>query len=91
MLFLFKNPDICFSKKRNPHASLVDFFQIYLIMGMNKNTVLAWATFIMILMGLVLIGLGAFRYDDVAGWGFASVGIGFFANAWVFNALKGRV
>ncbi|MGY8933928.1 MAG: CAL67264 family membrane protein [Flavobacteriales bacterium] len=60
-------------------------------MGMNKNTVLAWATFIMILMGFILIGLGAFRYDDVAGWGFASVGIGFFANAWVFNALKGRV
>ena len=52
-------------------------------MGMNKNTVLAWATFIMILMGLILIALGAFRYDDVAGWGFA--------NAWVFNALKGRV
>ncbi|MDN3725068.1 CAL67264 family membrane protein [Aequorivita sp. SDUM287046] len=60
-------------------------------MGMNKNTVLAWATFIMIVMGVILIGLGAFRYDDVAGWGFASVGIGFFANAWVFNALKGRV
>ena len=60
-------------------------------MTMNKNTVLAWATFIMIIMGFVLIGLGAFRYDDVAGWGFASVGIGFFANAWVFNALKGRV
>jgi len=60
-------------------------------MGMKKNTVLAWATFIMILMGLILIALGAFRYDDVAGWGFASVGIGFFANAWVFNALKGRV
>jgi len=60
-------------------------------MSINKNTVLAWATFIMIIMGFVLIGLGAFRYDDVAGWGFASVGIGFFANAWVFNALKGRV
>ena len=60
-------------------------------MSMNKNTVLAWATFIMIIMGFLLIGLGAFRYDDVAGWGFASVGIGFFANAWVFNALKGRV
>ena len=29
--------------------------------------------------------------DDVAGWGFAAVGIGFFAIAWVFNALKGRV
>jgi hypothetical protein len=58
---------------------------------MNKNTVLGWATFIMILMGLLLIGLGAFRYDDIAGYGFAAVGIGFFAIAWVFNALKGRV
>ena len=58
---------------------------------MNKNTVLGWATLIMVIMGFLLIGLGAFRYDDVAGWGFAAVGVGFFANAWVFNALKGRV
>jgi len=42
-------------------------------------------------MGIILIGLGAYRYADVAGWGFATVGIGFFAIAWVFNALKGRV
>jgi hypothetical protein len=42
---------------------------------MNKNTVLAWATFIMCFMGVLLIALGAFRYDDVAGWGFAAVGI----------------
>ena len=60
-------------------------------MAMNKNTVLAWATIIMILVGLGLISLGAFRYDDVAGWGFAAVGVGFFAIAWVFDALKGRV
>lgn len=60
-------------------------------MGMNKNTILGWATFIMVLMGFLLIGLGAFRYDDVAGWGFAAVGIGFFAIAWVFSSLKGRV
>lgn len=60
-------------------------------MGMNKNTILAWAAFIMVLMGLLLIGLGVFRYDDVAGWGFGAVGVGFFAIAWVFNALKGRV
>jgi hypothetical protein len=60
-------------------------------MGMNKNTVLGWATLIMILMGLLLILLGAFRYDDVAGWGFAAVGVGFWANAWVFSSLKGRV
>lgn len=58
---------------------------------MNKNTVLSWATFIMILVGLALIGLGVFRYNDIAGYGFAAVGVGFFANAWVFNALKGRV
>ncbi len=58
---------------------------------MNKNTVLGWATLIMIIMGLILIALGAFRYDDIAGWGFATVGIGFLANAWVFSSLKGRV
>tara|TARA_B110000902_G_C13939051_1_gene448951 strand:+ start:410 stop:592 length:183 start_codon:yes stop_codon:yes gene_type:complete len=60
-------------------------------MAMNKNTVLAWATYIMIFIGVSLIALGAIRYNKVAGWGFASVGIGFFAIAWVFNALKGRV
>ncbi|MCH8536110.1 MAG: CAL67264 family membrane protein [Flavobacteriaceae bacterium] len=58
---------------------------------MNKNTVLAWATLIMIIVGLGLIALGLFRYQEVAGWGFGAVGIGFLANAWVFNALKGRV
>ncbi|MEM7487285.1 MAG: CAL67264 family membrane protein [Bacteroidota bacterium] len=60
-------------------------------MVMNKNTVLAWATWIMIFVGVGMIALGAFKYDDIAGWGFAAVGIGFFAIAWVFNALKGRV
>jgi len=58
---------------------------------MNKNTVLGYATLIMIVVGLGLILLGAFRYNEIAGWGFAAVGIGFFAIAWVFNALKGRV
>jgi hypothetical protein len=58
---------------------------------MNKNTVLAWATGIMVIMGLIIMGLAIYRYDDVAGWGFAAVGVGFFANAWVFNALKGRM
>jgi hypothetical protein len=45
----------------------------------------------MIVVGVALIALGAFRYNEVAGYGFAAVGIGFFAIAWVFNALKGRV
>lgn len=58
---------------------------------MNKNTVLAWATFIMIIVGIGLIILGIIKYEDVAAIGFAAVGVGFFAIAWVFNALKGRV
>ena len=58
---------------------------------MNKNTVLAWATFIMILVGVLLVCLGIFKYNEIAGWGFVSVGVGFFAIDWVFNALKGRV
>ena len=58
---------------------------------MNKNKVLAWATGIMIIMGLLIMGLAIYKYDDVAGWGFAAVGVGFFANAGVFNALKGRM
>lgn len=58
---------------------------------MNKNTILGWATLIMILMGLLLIGLGLFKYRDVSAWGFAAVGVGFFAIAWVFSSLKGRV
>ncbi|WP_236688537.1 CAL67264 family membrane protein [Flavobacterium akiainvivens] len=58
---------------------------------MNKNTVLGWATLIMVIMGVLLVCLGAFKYDDVAGYGFGAVGIGFFSIAWVFNALKGRV
>ncbi|MDT0539548.1 MULTISPECIES: CAL67264 family membrane protein [Croceitalea] len=57
----------------------------------DKNTVLAWATIIMIFVGIGTIALGAFKYDEVAGYGFAAVGIGFLAVAWVFNALKGRV
>ena len=60
-------------------------------MSMNKNTVLAWATFIMIIVGLGLIALAAFKYREVAGYGLGAVGVGFFAIAWVFNALKGRV
>jgi hypothetical protein len=59
-------------------------------MGMNKNTVLGWATLIMIIMGFILIGLGIYRYADI-GWGFGAVGVGFLANAWVFSSLKGRL
>ncbi len=61
------------------------------MMGLNKNKILGYATVIMIIMGLILICLGIFKYSEISGWGFVTVGIGFLANAWVFNALKGRV
>ena len=60
-------------------------------MSLNKNSVLGYATLIMILFGLILIGLGIVRYEEVAGWGFATTGAGFLAIAWVFDSLKGRV
>jgi hypothetical protein len=58
---------------------------------MNKNTVLGWAALAMVVIALVLFALAAFKYNEVAGWGFGTVGVGFLAIAWVFNALKGRV
>ncbi len=60
-------------------------------MAMNKNTVLAYATLIMVIMGMLLVALAVFKYDEIAGYGFGAVGLGFFSIAWVFNALKGRV
>ncbi len=56
-----------------------------------KNKIFTIATFLMIFIGILLILLGVFLYQDVAGWGFGAVGVGFFAIAWVFNALKGRL
>lgn len=60
-------------------------------MSLNKNKILGYAALIMFIMGILLICLGAFKYRDISGYGFAAVGIGFLANAWVFSALKGRV
>ncbi|SHF87013.1 hypothetical protein SAMN05444483_10343 [Salegentibacter echinorum] len=59
-------------------------------MGMNKNTVFAWASFVMFIIGIAIILLGVLKYINYA-IGFSVVGIGFFAISWAFNALKGRV
>ena len=59
-------------------------------MRMNKNTVCAWASFAMFLIGTALMLLGVLKYRDHA-IGFSTIGIGFFAISWVFNALKGRI
>lgn len=59
-------------------------------MGMNKNTIFGWASFILFLIGTSLILLGVLKYPDYA-IGFSVAGIGFFAISWAFNALKGRI
>lgn len=62
----------------------------YLIKVMNKNSIFAWASFILFLIGSALILLGVFKYPEylveltLAGLGFITIG-------WAFNALKGRV
>ncbi|MCM4154579.1 CAL67264 family membrane protein [Gramella sp. AN32] len=59
-------------------------------MGMNKNTIFGWASFMMFIIGAALVLLGVLKYIEYA-IGFSTAGIGFFAISWVFNALKGRV
>lgn len=59
-------------------------------MGMNKNTICAWASFAMFIIGLALILLGILKYVDYA-IGFSVVGLGFFTMSWAFHSLKGRV
>jgi hypothetical protein len=51
-------------------------------MGMNKNTVLGWATFIMIVMGLLLISLGALNIETFL-VGVLQPWCWILANAWV--------
>ena len=62
----------------------------YLIISMNKNSIFAWASFILFIIGSSLILLGVFKYPEylveltLAGLGFITIG-------WAFNALKGRI
>ena len=51
---------------------------------MNKNTVLSWATLIMIIVGLGLIALGLLKYREVSAWGFGAVWWWFFCHCMGF-------
>lgn len=59
-------------------------------MGLDKNTIFAWASLILTLIGIALVLLGVLKYPEYA-IGFSLVGTGFIAIGWAFNALKGRV
>ncbi len=56
-----------------------------------KNKIFTIATFMMIIVGILLIGLGWFLGEGNVKWISSAIGVGFFALAWVFNALKGRL
>lgn len=59
-------------------------------MRMDKNTVFAWASFVMFIIGAALVLLGVLKYLDYA-IGFSVAGLGFFVMSWTFHSLKGRV
>ena len=64
--------------------------KLILRMSLNKNSIFAWSSFILTLLGITLILLGVLKYPEYA-IGFSVVGIGFIAIGWAFNALKGRI
>jgi len=59
-------------------------------MGLNKNKIFGYSALIMALLGTALILIGLLKYPEYA-IGFSIAGVGFYAVAWAFNALKGRV
>jgi hypothetical protein len=59
-------------------------------MSLNKNKIFGYSALIMALLGTALIMIGLLKYPEYA-IGFSIAGVGFYAVAWAFNALKGRV
>ena len=59
-------------------------------MGLNKNKIVGFGSLILAIIGTALILIGILKYRDHA-IGFSIVGFGFYAIAWAFNALRGRI
>jgi hypothetical protein len=59
-------------------------------MSLNKNKVCGIGALILAFIGSALILIGVLKYSDYA-IGFSVAGIGFYAIAWAFNALRGRI
>ena len=57
---------------------------------MNKNTIFAWASFILFIIGSSLVLLGVFKDPEYL-VELAIAGLGFITIGWAFNALKGRI
>ena len=59
-------------------------------MSLNKNKIFGYTALVMAFLGTALILIGLHKYPEYA-IGFSIAGIGFYAIAWAFNALKGRI
>ena len=59
-------------------------------MSLNKNKIMGYVALIMAVLGSALILIGVLKYPEYA-IGFCVAGVGFYAIAWAFNALKGRI
>ena len=59
-------------------------------MSLNKNKIVGYTALVMAIIGTALILVGLFKYPDYA-IGFSIAGVGFYAIAWAFNALRGRI
>ena len=57
---------------------------------LNKNKIFGYTALVMALLGTALILIGLLKYPEYA-IGFSIAGVGFYAIAWAFNALKGRI
>ena len=59
-------------------------------MSLNKNKIMGYVALIMAVLGSALILVGVLKYPEYA-IGFSIAGVGFYALAWAFNALRGRI
>jgi hypothetical protein len=59
-------------------------------MSLNKNKIMGYVALIMSVLGSALILVGVLKYPEYA-IGFSIAGVGFYALAWAFNALRGRI
>ena len=59
-------------------------------MSLNKNKIMGYVALIMDVLGSALIFVGVLKYPEYA-IGFSIAGVGFYALAWAFNALRGRI
>ena len=60
------------------------------VMYLNKNKIVGITALIMVIIGTALIMVGVFKYREYA-IGFSIAGVGFYAIAWAFYALRGRI